>query len=74
MEPLGVVVFSVVMITSFSQILVQSIQRLADRSITIVDLPIVAIAAMVTTIVVKTVVWLTYRSFESRSIRGERMF
>lgn len=71
MEPLGVVVFSVVMITSFSQILVESIQRLADRSISFIDLPYLAIAAMVTTVVVKAIVWLTYRSFESTSIRGK---
>lgn len=71
MEPLGVVVFSVVMITSFTQILVESIQRLTDRNITFVDLPIIAIAAMITTIVVKAVVWLTYRGFESTSIRGK---
>lgn len=72
MEPLGVVVFSVVMITSFSQILVESIQRLTDRNITFAELPIIAIAAMLTTIVVKAIVWLTYRSFESTSIRGKR--
>lgn len=70
MEPLGVVVFSVVMITSFSQILVESIQRLADRNISFIDLPYVAIGAMVVTVLVKAVVWLTYRSFESTGIRG----
>lgn len=74
MEPLGVVVFSVVMITSFSQILVESIQRLADRSISFIDLPYLAIGAMVTTVVVKAIVWLTYRSFESTSIRGKPGF
>lgn len=74
MEPLGVVVFSVVMITSFSQILVESVQRLADRSINFIDLPYLAIAAMVTTVIVKAVVWLTYRSFESTSIKGEPGF
>ncbi|KAK9897836.1 hypothetical protein P389DRAFT_195422 [Cystobasidium minutum MCA 4210] len=70
MEPLGVVVFSVVMITSFSQILVESIQRLADRNISFIDLPYVAIGAMVVTVLVKAVVWLTYRSFESTGIRA----
>lgn len=70
MEPLGVVVFAVVMITSFSQILVQSVQRLTDRNTAIVDLPIIAIVAMIITIVVKAIVWLTYRNFESTSIRA----
>lgn len=70
MEPLGVVVFSVVMITSFSQILVESIQRLADRNLTFVELPMVAVGAMILTIVVKAIVWLTYRKFESTGIRG----
>lgn len=73
MEPLGVVVFAVVMITSFSQILVQSVQRLTDRNTAIVDLPIIAIVAMIITIVVKAIVWLTYRNFESTSIRGKQI-
>lgn len=72
MEPLGVVVFSVVMITSFSQILVESVERLFDKNLSIPSLPMTAIVTMAVTVVVKSAVWLTYRNFESTSIKGKK--
>lgn len=70
-EPIGVTVFSVCMITSFAQVAVESIQSLFDKSLGPVDLPMTAAVAMAGTVVVKSMVWLTYRSFKSQSIQGE---
>lgn len=70
MEPLGVVVFSVTMITSFAQVLVESVQRLFDKNLDVAYLPKSAIAAMASTVVVKLAVWFAYRSFTSRSVRA----
>jgi divalent metal cation (Fe/Co/Zn/Cd) transporter len=70
MEPLGVVVFSVTMITSFAQVLVESVQRLFDKNLDVAYLPKSAIAAMASTVVVKLAVWFAYRSFKSPSVRA----
>ncbi|KAL9107743.1 MAG: hypothetical protein Q9227_007365 [Pyrenula ochraceoflavens] len=58
LEPLGILVFSVIMVISFFQILQESIQKLlpgGDHSVT--SLPPVAIGAMAATIVVKGIIW-----------------
>lgn len=70
MEPIGVVVFSVCMIVSFAQVGVESVQRLFNKHLELVDLPPTAIGAMVTTVAVKFVMWIWCRSFKSTSIQG----
>ena len=75
-EPLGVLIFSVVMIGSFLNVLVEAIGRLY----TVVrtggaggepnDLPLVGIIFMLATIGIKTVMWLLYRKSVSSGVRA----
>lgn len=58
LEPLGILVFSVIMVISFLQILQESIEKLlpnGDHSLA--NLPNTAIFAMVATVVVKGIIW-----------------
>jgi len=68
MEPLGILVFAVAMISGFLQVLIESIQRLCDRHLEQTNLPPIAIATMVGTIVVKGAVWLSCRAIKSASV------
>ncbi|KAE8219648.1 hypothetical protein CF319_g6695 [Tilletia indica] len=76
-EPLGVVVFSVLMLASFSQVLVESIERLMKVLRTgkgegenPAELPTLGIVFMVITIVVKMFMWLLYRNSPSSGVRA----
>ena len=70
MEPLGVAIFAVAMISSFVQVAIEAIQRLFNKKLALVDLPLAASIAMGVTVGVKLAVWLAYRHFRSTSIRG----
>lgn len=75
-EPLGVVIFSVLMIASFCQVLVESIERLRGVLTRGSDpedntaLPWIGIAFMVATIGIKTIMWLLYRKSKSAGVRA----
>ncbi|KDN39758.1 hypothetical protein K437DRAFT_258933 [Tilletiaria anomala UBC 951] len=76
-EPLGVVVFSVLMIASFCQVLVESCQRLwaviktgSELPDAATNLPLVGIIFMVATIGIKAVMWQLYRSSRSSGVRA----
>ena len=71
LEPLGVVVFAVTMITAFAQVLVESAQKFMTKDLAPVMLPLSAAITMAVTVVVKLSVWFTYRHFRSQSVRGE---
>ncbi|KAI2635363.1 hypothetical protein GGS21DRAFT_77795 [Xylaria nigripes] len=70
LEPLGILVFSVVMITSFSQVFLQSIQRLMSPDHNIIKLGIPSISIMVGTIVIKGVCWLWCRLVKNSSVQA----
>ncbi|KAI9252297.1 cation efflux family-domain-containing protein [Phascolomyces articulosus] len=59
MEPLGIIVFAVVITTSFSQVLLTSIQRLTDpeKSAEPIDLSLVGILVLIANIVIKGALW-----------------
>lgn len=58
LEPLGILVFSIFMILSFAQILQESVEKLMPSGDhTTVDLGVLAMAAMVATIVIKGIIW-----------------
>jgi len=59
MEPLGIVVFAVVITTSFSQVLITSIERLtkAPGEIQEIDLSPLSLALLVANIVIKGILW-----------------
>lgn len=76
-EPLGVVIFAVLMIASFCQVLVESVERLfavmrtgAEVPGESAELPLIGIAFMVLTIIIKTFMWLIYRKSHSSGVRA----
>ncbi|KAK4131983.1 hypothetical protein BT67DRAFT_436071 [Trichocladium antarcticum] len=70
LEPLGVLVFSVIMITSFVQVAIQAIQRLASSDRGIIQLGPAAIAIMFGTIVIKGLCWLWCRLVKNSSVQA----
>ncbi|KAF1837894.1 hypothetical protein BDW02DRAFT_576811 [Decorospora gaudefroyi] len=58
LEPIGILVFSIIMVISFLQILQESVKKLLPSGEhTVAELPPAAIFAMVATIVVKGTIW-----------------
>jgi divalent metal cation (Fe/Co/Zn/Cd) transporter len=58
LEPLGILVFSIIMILSFLQILQESVQKIlpgGEKKAT--ELPPVAVGAMLATIILKGIIW-----------------
>ncbi|CEP14025.1 hypothetical protein [Parasitella parasitica] len=60
MEPLGIIVFAVVITTSFSQVLISSIERLTEDPSTSepVDLSPIAVILLAANIIIKGILWL----------------
>ncbi|RYO78866.1 hypothetical protein DL766_010307 [Monosporascus sp. MC13-8B] len=70
LEPLGVLVFSVIMITSFVQVALESIQRLASPNHELIQLGIAAVGIMVGTVVIKGLCWLWCRLVKNSSVQA----
>ncbi|KAI8624664.1 hypothetical protein F5Y19DRAFT_467645 [Xylariaceae sp. FL1651] len=70
LEPLGVLVFSVIMITSFAQVALESIRRLASPDHELVELGIPALTIMVSTVVIKGLCWLWCRLVKNSSVQA----
>ncbi|KAK4459358.1 hypothetical protein QBC42DRAFT_231907 [Cladorrhinum samala] len=70
LEPIGVLVFSVIMITSFLQVALEAIQRLVSSDHEIIKLGKPAIAIMLSTIVVKGLCWLWCRLVNNSSVQA----
>ncbi|KAI1810539.1 hypothetical protein GGS20DRAFT_589429 [Poronia punctata] len=70
LEPLGVLVFSVIMITSFVQVALESAQRLASPNHELIHLGIPALAIMVSTVVIKGLCWLWCRLVRNSSVQA----
>ncbi|KAI9631388.1 hypothetical protein KEM48_014438 [Puccinia striiformis f. sp. tritici PST-130] len=70
MEPMGVVVFSVFMISSFVQVLVESIERLLSGTKSAISIPVTSMIVMWITILVKGVVWLWCRRKKNTSVKA----
>ncbi|KAI0538230.1 hypothetical protein GGR58DRAFT_311225 [Xylaria digitata] len=70
LEPLGVLIFSVIMITSFVQVALQSIQRLASDNHEIIELGIPEISIMVGTVVIKGLCWIWCRLVRNSSVQA----
>jgi divalent metal cation (Fe/Co/Zn/Cd) transporter len=70
LEPLGVLVFSVIMITSFVQVALESIQRLMSQNYEVIELGIPALAIMVSTVVIKGLCWLWCRLVKNSSVQA----
>ncbi|POR31254.1 Metal tolerance protein 4 [Tolypocladium paradoxum] len=70
LEPVGVLVFSVIMVTSFVQVGLQCIERLAGTDHEILSLGLPAIVIMFTTIVIKGACWVWCRLVRNSSVRA----
>ncbi|KAM5356130.1 hypothetical protein ACJ41O_002776 [Fusarium nematophilum] len=70
LEPLGVLVFSIIMITSFCQVGLECIQRLMDPEHPILELGLPAIIIMASTILIKGACWIWCRVVKNSSVRA----
>ncbi|KAE8421787.1 hypothetical protein BDV36DRAFT_280375 [Aspergillus pseudocaelatus] len=70
LEPLSVLVFAVVMMTSFVQVAITSFTRLISDDTSLVDLTIPSIAVMASTVVVKLACWFWCRLIKNSSVQA----
>lgn len=70
LEPIGVLVFSIIMITSFVQVLQEGVQRLFSGEKKVVQLGPWAIAIMFATVVIKGGCWLWCRMVRNSGIQA----
>ncbi|GAA5977660.1 hypothetical protein JCM5350_002309 [Sporobolomyces pararoseus] len=70
MEPLGVLVFSVFMISSFLQVFIESIQRILDKNLEEQPLGAIALGVMGATIVIKGLVWVACRAIKTTAVEA----
>ncbi|MCJ1464697.1 hypothetical protein MMC07_003310 [Pseudocyphellaria aurata] len=70
LEPLGVLVFSVIMITSFFQVSLQCFERLTSTDHSIVHLGLPSILILASTVLVKFFCWLWCRLIKNSSVQA----
>jgi hypothetical protein len=70
LEPVGVLVFSVIMITAFLQVFVQALTKLSSGDNEVVQLGPSAIGIMASTVVVKGLCWLYCRLIRNSSVQA----
>jgi cation diffusion facilitator family transporter len=70
LEPIGVLVFSVIMITSFFQVGIEGISRLSGPDRSVVQLTVPAVAIMASTVVIKGMCWLWCRLIRNSSVQA----
>lgn len=70
LEPIGVLIFSVIMMTSFFQVGIEGVSRLSGPDHTVVQLSIPAIAIMASTVVIKGLCWLWCRLIRNSSVQA----
>ncbi|OTB08687.1 hypothetical protein M426DRAFT_316697 [Hypoxylon sp. CI-4A] len=70
LEPLGVLVFSVIMITSFVQVALESMSRLASPEHELIEVGIPALSIMFGTVVIKGMCWVWCRLVKNSSVQA----
>ncbi|EHY52420.1 hypothetical protein HRR83_009246 [Exophiala dermatitidis] len=70
LEPVGVLVFSVIMITSFFQVSLECVNRLLSPDHSVVQLGVPAIAIMLSTIAIKGFCWFWCRLVKNSSVQA----
>ncbi|KAH0178232.1 hypothetical protein KCU90_g27958, partial [Aureobasidium melanogenum] len=70
LEPIGVLVFSVIMVTSFVQVAIEGLNHLTSKDHTIVQLTYAAIAIMSATVIIKFGCWLWCRLIPNSSVQA----
>ncbi|OTA64707.1 hypothetical protein K449DRAFT_404213 [Hypoxylon sp. EC38] len=70
LEPIGVLVFSVIMITSFVQVALESLSRLASPEHELVEVGVPALSIMFGTVLIKGLCWLWCRMVKNSSVQA----
>ncbi len=70
LEPVGVLVFSIIMITAFFQVALECFNRLMSSDREVVELGIPAIAIMLSTVVIKGFCWFYCRLIPNSSVQA----
>ncbi|PWY80258.1 cation diffusion facilitator [Aspergillus sclerotioniger CBS 115572] len=70
LEPLSILVFAVVMVTSFIQVAITSVTRLLSPDHSVVELSIPSTAVMASTVIVKLACWFWCRLIKNSSIQA----
>jgi hypothetical protein len=70
LEPIGVLVFSVIMITSFVQVAFEGFGRLTGKDHQLVVLGVPAVAIMATTVLIKGMCWVWCRLIKNSSVQA----
>ncbi|TVY71264.1 Metal tolerance protein [Lachnellula suecica] len=70
LEPIGVLVFSVIMITSFCQVGLECISRLHSDDHSIIQLTLPAIIIMSSTVLIKAMCWVFCRLIKNSSVQA----
>ncbi|PNS13873.1 Metal tolerance protein 9 [Sphaceloma murrayae] len=70
LEPLGILVFSIIMVISFAQILQESAQKLMKMEGEAAELPLVAIGAMGGTVIVKGIIWIGCAKIKTTQVQA----
>ena len=70
LEPVGVLVFSVIMITSFVQVALEAISTLAGKDHAVIQLPASAIGIMASTVIIKGMCWFWCRLIKNSSVQA----
>ena len=68
--PMGILIFSVIMVSSFFQVALVSLQRLTSSDHSVISLTIPAIGLMAGTVVVKFLCWLWCRFVKNSSVQA----
>jgi divalent metal cation (Fe/Co/Zn/Cd) transporter len=69
LEPVSVLIFSVIMVTSFFQVGLSSVKQLLGDDRTVVELSIPSLALMAGTVIVKLLCWIWCRLIPSPSVQ-----
>ncbi|KAF7906447.1 hypothetical protein EAF00_000726 [Botryotinia globosa] len=70
LEPIGVLVFSVIMVTSFIQVALECFNRLSSDDRVIIELTLPAIVIMSSTVFIKALCWLWCRLIKNSSVQA----
>lgn len=70
LEPIGVLVFSVIMVTSFFQVALECFSRLTSNDREIIELGLPAIIIMSSTVLIKALCWLWCRLIKNSSVQA----
>lgn len=70
LEPIGVLVFSVIMVTCFFQVALECFNRLTSGDHSIIQLGVPSIAIMASTVVIKALCWLWCRVIKNSSVQA----